>query len=370
MAITIEHPPQATATAPPSWQPIQVLRFALPLFLFVLATGFEVWEHMLEGENLFIDTLGLLEIFVFGVLGPLAVYIVLTYVVRLMGALEDARARTTRINQNLEALVTERTAALQTSNTELAVANLRLREVDEMKSDFVALVSHELRAPLATLNGGLEVARQYEDSLPAKARRVLNVLSLETERLTHFVQTMLDVSQLENGRLQLTCGPVALKPMLDRAAEVTLGDEATRLVWQLPEDLPPVVADEMYIEQAVRNLLRNAQKYAPPQTPIILSATVIDRAVNIGVTDFGPGIPADEQAHVFDRFYRARNADRRKVGGWGLGLYFARALTEAQGGTVVVESPVRPDKDAPGSRFIISLPVAEEEPDHVTLVAD
>jgi signal transduction histidine kinase len=343
---------------------VRVMRFALPLFLFVLATGFEVWEHWLEGEAFFVDHLGLLEVLIFGILGPFAIYLTLTYVLQLLTELEQARADTTAINLNLEQRVVERTTALQASNAELEQANLRLREMDRMKSDFVALVSHELRAPLATLNGGLEVALQDEATLPAKAQRILRLLAGETQRLTQFVQTLLDVSQVEAGKLQFTCGLVAVRPMLKRAVAVVFGAEEARVVWQLPSDLPPIWADETYAEQAIRNLLRNAQKYAPPNSAVELSATVQDGALQIGVTDHGPGIPLAEQSHIFERFYRLHNRSERKARGWGLGLYFARVLVEAQGGTLTLQSPIYPDPEAPGSCFTVTLPIAEEEPEN------
>ncbi|MEI2609597.1 MAG: ATP-binding protein [Candidatus Promineifilaceae bacterium] len=356
--------PSSRTDAPSSLRSVRFIRLALPLFLFALATSFEIWEHWVKARTLFLDPGGFLEVFIFGVVGPLAVFVTLTYVSHILQELEEARTRMTALNQNLEQVVSERTAALQISNTELEQANLRLREVDRLKSDFVSLVSHELRAPLATLNGGLEVARQYEDTLPIKAQRVLQLLAGETQRLTQFVQTMLDVSQLEAGKLQLTCGPVAVKPMLMRAVEVVLGLEAARVVWHLPADLPPIWADEVYVEQALRNLVRNVQKYTPPQTPINLSASVYARTLQICVTDNGPGIPLTEQDLVFERFYRTANGGERQKSGWGLGLYFARALTEAQGGTLTLQSPVYSDAAAPGTRFTLTLPIAEEGPDY------
>lgn len=362
--------PLSIDSQPANLRPVHVVRFALPLFLFLLASSFEVWEHWIETKTLFLDPGGISEILIFGVVGPLAVFASLTYVSRLLHELELAQARTTTLNQNLEKMVVERTTALQASNEELAQANLRLRELDQMKSEFVSLVSHELRAPLATMNGGLEVAQQYMDRLPAKAQRVFQLLTSETERLTQFVQTMLDVSQLETGRLQLICGPVAVKPLLKRAAAVVLGVDEERVIWRLPADLPPVWADETYLEQTIRNLVRNTQKYTPPQSPIELSVTVYDCTLQICVTDHGPGIPIEEQTRIFERFHRLPNKGERKTSGWGLGLYFARMLAEAQGGTLTVQSPVVADADAPGARFTVTLPIAEEEPEDGNAAAD
>jgi signal transduction histidine kinase len=331
----------------------RILRYALPLSLFLVATAFEMWEHWVRHNSLAVDPQGLLEVFIFGVAGPLAVYAALTYVERLIHTLDRANSNIASLNRDLERKVTERTGELQ-------LANLRLRELDQAKSDFVSMVSHELRAPLATLNGGLEVALQFESSLPPKAQRILHLLLDETARLTSFVQTILDVSQLETGRLQLNCGPVAVKPLLHHALDLVFGPEDPRIVWHAPADIPPVMVDEIYTEQVVRNLLRNAQKYAPPQSSIELSVAVEAQRLCIGVTDHGPGVPAGDQARVFERFARLPQGKGDRPPGWGLGLYFARALVEAQGGTLTLQSPVYADPAAPGSRFLICLPIDQE----------
>lgn len=353
-----------------SLRPVSILRFVLPVALFVLATGFEFWEHGSEGQPFPGDGLGWMEVIIFGMVGPFTVFVTLSYVLRLLQELERAGLHLATVNQNLEETVLRRTMALQTMNVELESANTRLREIDQMKSDFVALVSHELRAPLATLNGGLEVARQDETALPAKSRRILQLIAYETQRLTQFVQTLLDVSQLEAGRLQMNCGPVAVRPILVRSAEIVLGAELDRIQTRAPDHLPPILADETYLEEVVRNLLRNALKYSPQGTPIGLSAAVESNQISISVTDHGPGIPAQEQAQVFERFYRVAGGSERKVSGWGLGLYFARMLTIAQGGTISLTSPVHDDPDAPGSTFAVTFPIAEGDPDDGQTPAD
>jgi signal transduction histidine kinase len=274
------------------------------------------------------------------------------------------------MNLGLEQLVMERTADLQTSNAGLAQANRQLHQLDEMKSEFVALVSHELRAPLATLNGGLEVALQHPEDLPLRARRVLDLVMGETLRLTQFVQTILDVSQLEAGKLRLNCGPLAVQPMLRRAVEIVFGPDEPRIVWQIPTSLPPAWGDEVYAEEAVRNLLRNAQKYTPPRSLIELAATQDGQVMRVCITDHGPGIPAAAQGKIFERFYRVGQGGENAPQGWGLGLHFARSLLMAQGGSLSIESPAHADPDAPGARFILELLIAEEVQDYAKAAPD
>lgn len=331
----------------------RLLRFALPIVLFVLASGFEIWEHRVKHGSMALDSAGLLEVFIFGVVGPLAVFAALSYVEFLLQTLHHAHTDIASLNRDLEQKVAERTAELQH-------ANQRLRESDQMKSDFVSLVSHELRAPLATLNGGLEVALQNEAQLPPKSQRILHLLLDETARLTSFVKMILDVSQLETGRLQLNCGPVAVWPLLQHAVAVVFGNDDRRILWKVPPDTPPILADEIYVEQAVRNLLRNAYKYAPPASPIELEVRTTSNMLCICVTDHGPGIPSGQHEAVFQRFVRLPHEHGDRPVGYGLGLYFVRSLIAAQGGAVTLVSPIHDVPAAPGCRFVITLPIAEE----------
>jgi len=340
----------------------RALRYGLPLCLFVLATAFEFWEHWRE-EGIFplLDRLGALEVLIFGLIGPIAVFLTVSYLLQLMTELDNARQQTAAINRNLEEIVAARTAALQVSNDELAQANLRLRQLDQLKSDFVALVSHELRAPLTALNGGLEVALQSADTLPPSSRRILEAMASESQRLTQLVQNILDVSRLEAGRLTLNLGPVAVAPLLRRAAALIIGDRRP-VTWHLPAQIPPIWADEVHYEQIVRNLLRNADKYSPAGEPVEIRVTVQDDGVRVEVVDHGAGITPGVQAVMFERFTRGQTGENASPG-WGLGLYFARKLTEAQGGQLTVRSPAWPAPDSPGASFAVSFPLAAEAPE-------
>ena len=335
---------------------VNLIRFLLPLALFSFVVLFEVQEHGGYEFEL------IPEIVFFGILGPLAIFLTLTYIMSLMQQLIAAREETEVTNRSLEKTVAERTAALGERNDELAAANKELQQLDQMKSDFVALVSHELKAPLTTLNGGLEMALLSGD-LPEKTRRILGVMARETQRLTHFVQTILDFSQLEAGKLVLNPGPIAVRPLLERAAAAILPENGRPLHWQIEPDLPPLWADEIYFEEIVRNLLTNADKYTPATAPVDIAIYVDDHCLKVSITDYGPGIPADQQAQLFDQFYRQERGDKVSSRGWGLGLHFAKALTEAQGGCLTLTSPVHHDLTSPGSRFTITLPLTKEVPE-------
>jgi signal transduction histidine kinase len=339
---------------------LNVLQWVLPLILGVTAVVFEFIEHGLENE-LDYDLAFVSEILIFGLMGPLCIGLIIIWMRHLMTTEKQAINELNILNRELENKIIERTAALEQRNAELDKANHELHKLDEMKSEFVSLVSHELRAPLTAINGGLEVALQSADSLPPASRLTLEAMIDESARLTEFVQTILDVSRLEAGRLTLNLGPVAVAPILHRSVEVILGTRRA-VKWNLPTEIPPVWADEIHYEQIVRNLLLNADKYSPPKTPIEIKVHVDARAVRVEVTDHGVGIPNDMQQKIFERFQRGQSGESAPPG-WGLGLYFAKKLTEAQNGSLILHSPACPERDAPGSSFSIIMPIAADAPE-------
>lgn len=339
-----------------------ILQWVVPLFLSATAIFFEFAEHGLEGEFHF-DLAFLSEIIIFGFMGPVIVGFVIAWIRELVKAERKAMAEVYDLNRELENKITERTIALEERNLELAQANRELQQLDQMKSEFVSLVSHELRAPLTTLNGGLELALQSADALPGQARRTLETMAKESSRLTNLVQTILDVSRFEAGKLEVTLGPVALRPLMEQAAEVALVPQNRLLEWKFSPDLPPVLADETHLEQIIRNLMCNADKYSFPGMPIYLSACLQGDQVRISVKDHGPGVPKEFQNYIFERFGRGHGGENAPPG-WGLGLYFARKLIKAQNGSIGVNSPIWKENESPGAEFFLCLPVAtssEEE---------
>ena len=342
---------------------VNSIRFVLPVLLFTVVVIYETQEHWIKTGSFGFELVS--EIVFFGILGPLAVFIAFSYVLDLLKTLEIARQEAENLNHNLEFLVEERTTALETKNLELGKAITELHQLDKMKSDFVSLVSHELRAPLTNLNGALELALQNLDQIPAQTQRILTLMSQESSRLTLFVRNLLDMSQLEAGKLTLNVGPVAVLPLLTRAVETVLSNTTRPIEWETPSDLPPAWADEIYLEEVIRNLLTNADKYTPPRSALSLAVSIKKKVMEISITDYGPGIPLGLQEKVFNQFYRQENGDKISSRGWGLGLFFARALTEAQSGHLALMSPVHESSRFPGTRFTISIPLAEEETDDV-----
>lgn len=274
---------------------------------------------------------------------------------RLQAALADvaaARAALEELNRALEDKVVDRTLELAETVARLARLNEELQQLDRLKSEFVTLVSHELRAPLTNIRTGIELALAGAPGAPAPAADTLRVVERETERLTRFVETILDLSALESGRFPLRPAPLqvgaALREVTARFPEPDVG----RLQLEVPDGLPAVQADEQALGSVVFHLLDNARKYAP-HGAIHVRARADPPWLRMTVSDSGPGIPPEERERVFERFHRLDARDAREVYGHGLGLHMARRLLEAMGGGIEIE-----DGPEGGAQAVFWLPLA------------
>lgn len=216
------------------------------------------------------------------------------------------------------------------------VQDLRqLREVERLKSDFVALVSHELRTPLTAIKGASQTVLRR--SIPIELERMRDLMRIvdeQSDRLQELIDNLLSLSQLEAGALRLRRETVALPPIIQKVIRQQRQRSGARLQTELPPHLPPVSADPRRVEQVLANLLENAQKFSPPGGVITVSAVADGDMVRVSVRDQGPGIPPAERERIFERFYQAAQPNTRSVGGTGLGLAICKALVEAHGGRI------------------------------------
>jgi signal transduction histidine kinase len=173
----------------------------------------------------------------------------------------------------------------------------------------------------------------------------------QTARLEHLVDDMLDASQMEAGVPAIRREEVDPAGLIAEAVAESDPGLASRIVFDVAPT-PPVLADGLRVKQVVLNLLSNAVKYSPTDGPIGVAAAARGGMCTISVTDAGAGIPPDEQARIFDRFYRVDNGSTRATGGVGLGLYIAKQLVESMGGRLWVRS-----EPGAGSTFSFSLPL-------------
>lgn len=235
-------------------------------------------------------------------------------------------------------------------------ATERLTELDRAKSELVSVVSHELRTPLTSIQGFSELLLSRR--VPAeRGRRVLAAIHREAERLGRIVADLLDLARIESGRAPAV-HPVALPlaPLVEANCEL-FGAQSARhaIVWEVPADLPAVRADHDALDRILKNLLSNALRYSPRGGTVRVWARPAPdgERVELGVSDEGLGIPAAALPRIFDKYSRIAQPEAGAVGGLGLGLALVKALVEAQGGSIQVESEV-----GAGSRFLVNLPVA------------
>jgi signal transduction histidine kinase len=267
-------------------------------------------------------------------------------------------ARQLAASAELERRVEERTRHLRQALEQLDRQNQELLALDQQKSEFVTLVSHELRSPLASINGGLELLLRREQDLPPRAREALGLVAAEGQRLTHFVRTILDVSALESGQLPLELGPASLAAPVRRVGEGFASSHAAqRLSLDIPDDLPLVLGDERYLQSVIFHLVDNALKYAPEGAVTVAAQACPDGWVELRVSDQGPGLPPEAEARLFEKFERLSAKDSQAVYGHGLGLYMCRRIVEACSGEIRAEAT---PKDGRGASFVVRLPAWQE----------
>jgi signal transduction histidine kinase len=257
---------------------------------------------------------------------------------------------------------------------ELQRANDELRQVDRMKSEFVSNVSHELRTPLTTILGYTELLREAHGVAhnPWEAEG-LHTIYGNCQRLLGLVNDLLDVSRLESSKFTISPAPLTPAPLLRQLveeAQLMAGKKGLKVEADLPDDLPPLMADGPRVAQVLNNLLSNAMKFTPSGGQVQVRGSKVElgsgataaiaglpegKWLLVSVTDTGIGIPPEELPYLFSRFHRGAEAQRRAIRGTGLGLYVAKAIMEAHGGHIGVESRV-----GKGSTFWFALPMAVE----------
>jgi two-component system sensor histidine kinase KdpD len=230
----------------------------------------------------------------------------------------------------------------------------RAAETDRLRGALLTSISHDLKTPLASILGSAGTLRSLSGQLDEAAKAdLLSTIIDESERLNRFIANLLDMTKLESGAIVPNSALHDIGEIvgsaLRRAAKILSGH---RIEVELPDDLPMVALDPVLFEQALFNLLDNAAKYSPAGTTVRVQSWRDNGVIGLQVLDEGDGIPAQDLAHIFDKFYRARKADRVRAG-TGLGLAISRGFVEAMHGTIVAANRT----DRSGAVFTIRLPV-------------
>ena len=235
----------------------------------------------------------------------------------------------------------------------------KLRNLEKIRRDFVSSVSHELRTPLSIISGYTETLLDGAMQDPQDAAEFLTIILDASHQLTALVNDVLDLSRIESGQIVYQFMPVDMAGVIDKSVtllKLSLDKKHVKLDIHIPEDLPPVYADAVYLEIVIRNLLDNAIKYVDDYNGIIrISAFKRDDTVHVEVEDNGIGIAKEDLNRIFERFYRVDKARSRQLGGTGLGLSIVKHIVLAHKGNVEVRSRVNR-----GSVFCVIFPTAPD----------
>lgn len=238
------------------------------------------------------------------------------------------------------------------------------RQAEQSKSRFVATISHELRTPMTSIKGYVELlAAGAAGQVTAEQRRYLDIVNDNTERMVSLVNNLIAVSEMEKGTIQVEPKRVDMKGVIQEAVQAVRSEAAERqlnLSVDVPADLKPAQGDPTRLRQIMDNLLDNALRFTPPAGRITVWATEAHLEDNgdapqsflvVSVRDTGVGIPAEEHGHIFEKFHRVPNPMSMEAGGSGIGLAIVKSLVEAHGGRIWVDSQI-----GEGSTFSFVIP--------------
>jgi PAS domain S-box-containing protein len=243
------------------------------------------------------------------------------------------------------------------AEVELLAALQREKELSEMKSKFVSIASHELRTPLATILSSAELLEHYSENLSAEDKlKMLHGIQSSVKRMNGMIEDVLIIGKAEAGALQFAPGPVDLRELCHKVVEELRGGVAKQhtIRFERRFDRSSLNLDEKLLRHILTNLLSNAVKYSPPGSTVSLLLAEREGQAVIEVTDQGIGIPAEDQARLFESFHRASNVGNRQ--GTGLGLVIVKKAVELHGGSIEIDSKV----DA-GTRISVRLPLTLAE---------
>ena len=282
--------------------------------------------------------------------------------IRVFLELHRKTAELRRLNNELETRVKARTDDLEASLARLKESEMRFRlqgemlaQTDRRKDEFLAMLAHELRNPLAPIRTAVELLALAKDR-PPEVEKIRNMIDRQVTHLVHLVDDLLDASRITRGKLVLSRGPVDLSVLIADAFESlcsSLKEGGHECVLDLPPGPIRLEADGVRLTQIVFNLVSNAIKFTPRGGKIALSVRCEGDRVEIRIRDSGRGMDAEELAHAFDMFYQGSRIAQGERSGLGLGLTLVKKLVEMHGGTIEAKS----DGPGKGSEFVISLPL-------------
>jgi len=279
--------------------------------------------------------------------------IIYTGILHDVSHFHEAKRRVEQLNQELENKVKQRTSALQERESELQRALGKERELNELKSRFLSMASHEFKTPLSTVLSSAELIELYEtEEQQPKRERHINRIKDAVSQLTEVLNDFLSLSQLEQGKVGVKKRLVDLQALISTSIETSEGQmkAGQQIFIDHPEEPLRIFSDPKLLRHILVNLISNAAKYSHEGMLITIKSRVINDACNISIIDQGIGIPPEDHPYLFDRFFRARNVENVK--GTGLGLNIVSHYVKILNGHINFTSEM-----GKGSIFTIVLPV-------------
>jgi two-component system sensor histidine kinase ChiS len=269
--------------------------------------------------------------------------------VDILAELEEKRTELERVNAELAA-----------TNKELNEANAKLRELSEMKEEFLALTTHDLRSPLTVISGVISFFTSGRlGELTPEQKNMVAMMERNAQSLIELVNDLLDASKLESGTMRLELASIDLRGLFDELRETMeplAREKSLKVEEDLPADIPPVEADRAKLRRILVNLVSNAIKFTSRGGRVTMRARREDGSVRVSVSDTGVGIAPEDVKRLFDKYEQARSRATRGEKGTGLGLYITKQLVELHGGEIKVDSEV-----GKGSTFSFTIPAEDTE---------
>ncbi|NCS83028.1 GAF domain-containing protein [Candidatus Saccharibacteria bacterium] len=253
------------------------------------------------------------------------------------------------LNENLQQRIDAATKELRRSNAQL-------QKLDQAKDEFISMASHQLRTPLTSIKGYISMLMEGDvGKVSPEQKHLLQEAFVSSERMVRLIGDFLNVSRLQTGKFIIEKRPVDLAKLVRREIDGLESNAAARnikFVYKQPKDIPAVDVDENKIQQVIMNFADNAIYYSKEASKIVVRLQKTAKGIEFTVKDTGIGVPLDEQAQLFNKFFRATNARRQRPDGTGVGLYLAKRVVQDHHGEIIFSS-----KEGKGSTFGFRLPL-------------
>lgn len=249
---------------------------------------------------------------------------------------------------------------VDTATKELRRSNAQLQKLDEAKDEFISMASHQLRTPLTSIKGYISMLMEGDvGAVSPEQKHVLNEAFVSSERMVRLIGDFLNVSRLQTGKFVIEKRPIDVAKLVQREVDGLSSNAAARgmkFVYNAPKNIPQLELDENKIQQVVMNFSDNAIYYSKENSEIVVTLKKVPGWVEFTVKDTGIGVPESEQAHLFNKFFRATNARRARPDGTGVGLFLAKKVIDDHDGEIIFKS-----KEGKGSTFGFRIPLPHKK---------